>query len=193
MNKLERRITDISKRYKLSHLGSNYTAVNIINHIYAKKRAKDKFVLSSGHAGLALYCVLEKYNNMDAERLLKKHGIHPNRDTLFGIECSTGSLGMGLGIAVGMAIAQPDIDIYCLITDGESYEGIIYEAANVKAKYNLVNLKVYCNWNGFTAYDVCPLRHIKLLQQLIPDITVVKTSVESYGLKGLSAHYCKLE
>src|SRR5438874_161410 len=98
MNLLHDRIIEISKKYKLSHLGSCLTAIDIIEEIYNEKQEDEKFVLSSGHAGLALYVVLEKYG-FDAEILLKHCGIHPKRMYGYGIDCSTGSLGHGLPIA----------------------------------------------------------------------------------------------
>jgi transketolase len=188
VNKLHQRIIEISKKYKLSHLGSNLTAVNIIDEIYDVK-GDCPFVLSCGHAGLALYVVLEKYYGFDAEKLYLKHGVHPYRDTESKIYCSTGSLGMGLGVAVGMALADRSKDVYCLISDGECFEGSIYEAANVIRKYKLTNLKVWCNWNGYSAYDKTQLWMLRNIKMLIPGIQIRVTDVEDYGLKGLSAHY----
>ena len=80
LNDLQKRILDISYKHKLSHLSSNLTAVGIIDEIYCLRKDNDPFILSSGHAGLALYVVLEKYYGLDAEKLFKKHGVHPNRD-----------------------------------------------------------------------------------------------------------------
>ena len=68
---LKKRIFDISFRHKLSHLGSCLTAVDIIDEIYSIKKPDERFVLSSGHAGLALYVVLEKYNQGDATGLVQ--------------------------------------------------------------------------------------------------------------------------
>ena len=73
----------------------------------------------------ALYVVLEKYFGIDAEELLEKHGHHPHRDELNKLHCSTGSLGQGITVAVGRAIANPNRDVYCLISDGECAEGSV--------------------------------------------------------------------
>src|SRR2546427_251920 len=62
---LKKRIIEISYKNKLSHIGSCLTAVDIIDEIYAIKKPNEKFILSSGHAGLALYCVIEKYTKGD--------------------------------------------------------------------------------------------------------------------------------
>lgn|SRR3990167_7402811 len=154
---LKRRIIEISYKHKLSHLGSCLTAVDIIDEIYRTKNPDDKFVLSSGHAGLALYVVLEKYESnaehtIDAKDLYIKHGVHPNRDLQNGIWVSSGSLGNGLPIALGMALADRNKNVYCLISDGECAEGSIWEAMRIKEEKQIGNLKVYLNWNGWGAY-----------------------------------------
>jgi len=189
MNTLHERIIEISKAHGLSHLGSCLTAVNIIDEIYATKKEDERFVLSCGHAGLALYVVLEKYFGLDAEQLYIENGTHPNKGGK--IDVSTGSLGMGIGIAVGIALADRTKDVYCLISDGESFEGSVYEALNLATKLNLRNLKVYCNYNHFTAYEATPEWQASILQALWPDIKLYFTSVKDYGFEGLEAHYIK--
>ena len=77
---LKKRILEIAYKHKLSHLGSYLSAVGIINEIYKFKKPEDIFILSSGHAALALYVVLEKYEGKNAEELFLKHGGHPHRD-----------------------------------------------------------------------------------------------------------------
>jgi len=149
---LKRRILDISYQYQLSHLGSCLTAVDIIDEIFSIKKPGEKFVLSSGHAGLALYCVLEKYDKLDAEKIWLHHGVHPDRCLECHIDCSAGSLGQGLPIAVGMALADRTKNVYCLISDGECSEGSIYESIRIAIEQRLYNLKIYCNFNGWAAY-----------------------------------------
>jgi len=192
MNQLHNRIIEISKKHHLSHLGSNLTAVDIIDEIYQLKGEDDPFILSSGHAGLALYTVLEKYYGFDAEKLYLKHGTHPHQDMEDKIYCSTGSLGMGIGVAVGMALADRTKNVYCLISDGEAFEGSVYEAANVIRKYKVSNLKVYCNWNGYSAYDSVHDWMLANICTIFPEINIRHTNVEDYGLIGLSAHYITL-
>jgi transketolase len=192
MNQLHSRIIEISKKYHLSHLGSNLTAVNIIDEIYQIRKDDEPAVLSCGHAGLALYVILEKHYGFDAEQLYLKHGTHPHRDFGDKIYCSTGSLGMGLGIAVGMALADRIKNVYCLISDGEAFEGSIWEAANVIRRYKILNLKVYCNWNFYSAYSEVEGWMMSNLMKIMPDIDVRVDRVERYGLKGLSAHYITL-
>jgi transketolase N-terminal domain/subunit len=189
---LHDRIIEISKKHHLSHLGSNLTSVNIINEIYQVKKEDEPFILSCGHCGVGLYVVLEKYYGFDAEELYLKHGIHPCRDVEHKIYCSTGSLGMGIGVSIGMALADRTKNVYCLISDGEAFEGSIWEAANVIHRYKITNLKVYCNWNGLSAYSEVELWMMGNLKKIFPGINIKVDWVEKYGLKGLSAHYITL-
>jgi len=115
MSKLQKRVVDISYNQNLGHLSSTLSAVDIIDDIYYKMSKDDLFILSSGHAALAWYVVLEKYKNLDAEMLFEKHGVHPHRNVDDGIEVSTGSLGMGITVAVGHALANPDRTVWCLL------------------------------------------------------------------------------
>ena len=193
---LKKRIVELSYKHKLSHLGSCLTAVDIIDEIFQKKKSGEKFVLSAGHAGLALYVVLEKYEGLNAEDLLKKCGIHPDRIIAreysdFGytepIDCSTGSLGQGLPIALGMALADRSKKVYCLISDGEYAEGSIWEALNARYDLNVGNLEVYMNWNGWAAYRKSDSRVFDFRSQ---GIIVTPTNVDYLPfLEGQDAHY----
>ena len=119
--KLKKRILEIAYKHKLSHLGSYLSAVGIINEIYKSKQPEDIFILSSGHAALALYVVLEKYEGKNAEELFLKHGGHPHRDEANGIYCSTGSLGLGISVAVGRALVDKDSKVHVLISNVNQY------------------------------------------------------------------------
>jgi transketolase len=188
---LQRRILDIAYKHKLSHLGSYFSSVNIIDKIFSQKKKDDIFILSSGHAAVALYAVIEKYHGIDAEKLFKKHGGHPHRDEKNHIHCSTGSLGLGLPVAVGRAVANPDKMVYCLISDGECAEGSIWESLKFIEENNLKNIKVYVNVNGYCAYDQVDTKYLIFrLKAFLPSIEIVETSVNQYYfLKGINAHY----
>ena len=154
MNKLTRRLIDITYQERLSHLSSTLSALPIIEEIYSQRKDDEVFILSNGHAGLALYVVLEKYYGIDPVAMLHKHGIHPGRDLENHLYCSTGSLGSGLLIAVGHALATPDKNVYCMISDGEAAEGSIWEALRFINDNRIDNLHVYANLNGMGAYDM---------------------------------------
>lgn len=192
---LKKRIIDISYKHKLSHIGSCITAVDIIWDIYNKKKSWDKFILSAGHSGLALYVVLEKLYGVSAEELLSKNGIHPTfRDEY--IDCATGSLGHGVGIGVGMALAEPNVDIWVLTTDGEVAEGSIYEAYRVANELKLTNLKTAININGFSALSKTdPLKIVERLAPFVGDIPleVWGTECNLPYISGLDAHYKSID
>lgn len=194
MNSLKKRILEISYKYGLSHIGSCITAVDIIDEIYKVKKKDEPFILSSGHAGLALYCVIEKYLGIDAEKIWKHHGTHPDRCKLCGLGCSTGSLGQGLPIALGMAFADRQKKVWCLISDGECAEGSIWEALRIKREQKLDNLKVYCNMNGYSALgQIDTTWLVGALKAFCPDIKIKMTDFKGFDfLTGVSAHYYKL-
>lgn len=190
--KLKRRILDIAYKNNLSHLGSYFSSVGIIDKIYEEMDiTKDIFILSSGHAALALYVVLEKYFHHDAEKLFLKHGGHPHRDEENHIHCSTGSLGLGITVAVGRAIANSNKIIHCLISDGECAEGSIWESLKFIYENNLRNIRVHVNVNGYCAYDRVDTAYlVKRLRSFLPDIHIHYTDVGHFPfLKGLNAHY----
>lgn len=158
--KLRKRILELSHKANLSHLGSCLSAVDLIDAIYAIKNKRDIFVLSNGHAGIALYVVLEKYGYIQNEKIIKKFRVHPDRNLIYDIHVSTGSLGQGLPIALGLALADKKRNIYCMVSDGECAEGSIWEALRVGWENNLQNLKIIINANGWSAYDKVNLSYL---------------------------------
>ena len=168
--------------------------IDILAHIYEKKGCRDVVILSNGHAGLAQYVCLEAYNNQDAEALLLKHGVHPNYDIEAGIYASTGSLGHGLGIAVGYALADRSRTVYCTVSDGELSEGSIYEALQIASAQKLENLEIHVNANGYGAYRrIYPYKLAEMsciFSNLF--VRIHLTEFEFPFLQGLDAHYCTL-
>lgn len=185
-SELKRRIIDISYEKKLSHLGSCLGSVEIIDEIFRVKAPGEKFILSNGHAALALYVVMEKYGLLT---IPEDFMVHPDRLEMSEIDCSTGSLGQGLPIAVGMALADRSKNVYCLISDGECAEGSIWEALRIAGEVGLDNLKVYCVSNGYSAYG--EIDQDKLEQRLKMFFPVYFRRVETDLpiAKGLEAHY----
>lgn len=119
---------------------------------------RDRLVLSKGHASAALYAVLAERGFFDKSELktFRKIGSrlqgHPDMKKLPGVDMTSGSLGQGLSIANGMAIASKmdglGCRIYCILGDGEIEEGQIWEAAMTSSKYELDNLCVILDSNG---------------------------------------------
>ncbi len=118
---------------------------------------RDRFVLSKGHCVPALYAVLAKAGYFSREELLSLRKLnsrlqgHPDRHRLPGIEASTGSLGQGLSIALGMALAgktsRKGYRVYCVISDGECQSGQVWEASMAAPKFKLDNLCVLLDYN----------------------------------------------
>lgn len=188
---LERRIIDISYKHGLSHLGSCLTSVAAIDNCYRSMKEGDKFVLSNGHAFLALAVVLEKYRGENAEELVKKHGTHPNRDLAHGIFASTGSLGMGVSLATGIAIANMDRMCYLLTSDGECSEGVVWESLKIAGDMRLENLRITVVANGYSALSRVDVDLLDSRLQLFYPSLVVKTDMFKYPsfLQGLDGHY----
>ena len=195
MNDVERRVVDISYKHKIGHLSSTLNAVNIIEEIYQNKGPDEPFILSSGHAALAWYVVLEKYEGQDAEHLFEKHGLHPHRDVESGMPCSTGSLGMGLTVAVGYALANRQRRVHCLISDGECGEGSIWEALRFIYEAKLDNLEVYVNVNGMIAYDFIDKEYIfTRLRAFLPRVNIRESEPPHWPFaQGVLTHYYVLK
>jgi len=212
-----REILQICHRNKLSHLGSCLSTVDLIDGIYDIKLPDDRFVLSNGHAGTALYAVLKKHDFL-TDRQIDRLNIHPDRNARHGIDVSTGSLGQGLPIALGMALAKPGRTVYAVISDGECAEGSIWEALNIASLHGVLNLRIVANVNGWSAYDaVSParlarkfaafgfkvvrvnghntveVRQALAAKQTYPTLVFASTTVEQFPfLQGLSAHYYRM-
>ena len=185
------RIIDISYRKKLSHLGSCLMTYPILEHIYSTKRPDDIVVLSSGHAGLAQYVVLEKTQGSDADDLYEKHGTHPHRDTSDGIHVSSGSLGSAILVAVGIALGNNNRHVYCIISDGECAEGSIWEALAFIEIQKLTNISVHVNINGYSAYNTVNTDYLQSrLLSFLPSVHIWKTNAPSLEfMEGLQSHY----
>jgi len=186
---MEQRVLDISFRHKQPHISSCLTTLPILDHIFKTKKAEDIVVLSSGHAGLALYCALEKYNGADAEALFEKHGVHPWRDVDNGIHVASGSLGSAVLVACGLAVGNPKKTIHTIISDGECAEGSVWEALRMR----LPNMLIHVNVNGFCAYDRVNIRYLWLRLKAFDYRTHVwfttMTPDAPTELQGIQGHY----
>ena len=128
-----------------------------INEKEPKDALRDRFVLSKGHCVAALYACLAQKGFINKEELKTFRKIdsklqgHPDMNKVDGVDISSGSLGQGLSIANGMAIASKmnhdGYRVYCLLGDGEIEEGEIWEAAMTASKYNLDNLCAILDYN----------------------------------------------
>jgi transketolase len=149
------------------HPGGTLSAADVITALFFHKLRlrptephwpdRDRFILSKGHCIPIVYAAMAKAGFFPEEQLktLRKLGSplqgHPDRIRLPGIEASTGSLGQGLSIAVGMAVAgkmdQAAWRVFCMIGDGESQSGQIWEAAMFAGRHGLDNLCAILDYN----------------------------------------------
>lgn len=161
---IRRIVIDQSKRANVGHIGSALSIADILAALYggvldlpADRSRRDRLVLSKGHAALALYAALELTGHLRAGStgtycadgtLL---GVHPERD-LDGVDFCTGSLGHGLPIAVGAALAarmeKSTRRVFVVMSDAELNEGSVWEAAMFAAHHGLSNLVVVLDLNG---------------------------------------------
>jgi transketolase N-terminal domain/subunit len=192
---LEKRLVDIAYELKLSHLSAYFTAVELIDHIYTVKEKDEPFILSQGHAFAALAVVLEKHEGKDAMELVKKYMTHPTRCDKDCIDCSTGSLGQGLTVAVGMALADRSKNVYVLTSDGEMTEGACWEALRVAGEQKLENLRITVNANSWSAYNKVDTDLLDLRMQYFYPSLVIKTNMFKYPdwLQGVEGHYQKID
>ena len=194
---LHKRLLRLLYEHNEEHVGSCFSCVDIIDSIFANKGEDDIFILSNGHAAYALYAILEKYYpHIDADALVEKHGGHPNRDEENHIYCSTGSLGMGIMMGVGRALARPDRKVHVMISDGESTEGSVWEALRYIEEKNVDNIEVYVNANGYACYDEMDVDYLeRRCKAFLPRIHFHRTEEETFPfsfLWGLDAHYIKI-
>lgn len=154
------------------HIGSAFSLVEILLVLYNKvlkfdpKNPKwderDRFILSKGHGCLALYSLLAQKGFFPKEELSKfcsldgMLGGHPEVSKVPGIEASTGALGHGLSIGIGMALRakmdKMNYRVFVTLGDGECNEGTIWEAAMSAAKNKLNNLVVLVDYNKYQSY-----------------------------------------
>lgn len=124
---------------------------------------RDRFILSKGHAAVALYAVLADRGYFE-EQLLSTYGKrgtflggHPDIDKMLGVEASTGALGHGFPFGVGIALAgkldQKKYRVFVVVGDGECQEGTIWEAALFASQHQLSNLTVIIDYNKLQAMD----------------------------------------
>jgi transketolase len=161
-----RRVTlEQAKRANVGHIGSALSVADVLGALFAEvldvpapdDPERDRFVLSKGHAALALYAALHGVGRLDDARLatycgeLSMLGAHPEH-RLDGIDFSTGSLGHGVPIGAGAALAArmqgSPRRVFVLASDAECNEGSVWEAAMFAAHHGLANLVVIVDVNG---------------------------------------------
>ena len=149
---VRKEILDLAVAYNISHIAPAFSCTELITFLYEHVLTKnDKFILSKGHGCLSLYVALRHkgYNPS-----IKSH---PDIERKEGIECTTGSLGHGLPMGVGMALAKKITNtkdrVFVLMSDGECEEGTTWESLLIATQHHLDNLCVVVDYNKLQALD----------------------------------------
>lgn len=168
---VRRDVIDLVTRSRDGHIPSAQSMVEILCVLYYQvlnidpenpnKPDRDRFILSKGHGCASLYAILADLGFFPQDELKKYATIdgilggHPEMQKIPGVEVSTGSLGHGFPMGVGMAISgklkKQKHKIYCVLGDGECNEGTIWEAANIAAHFKLDNLVAIVDHNKHQA------------------------------------------
>jgi transketolase len=173
--KIRRLSVEMAHMAHASHIGSVLSVTDIVAVLYTsiinifpddpKNDARDRVILSKGHSGMAIYAALSILGFFSLEELMTYYqngsrlSGHVSHKGVSGVEVSTGSLGHGIGIAVGMALAAK-LDhkkhrVFVIIGDGENEEGSVWEAAEFAAFHALDNLTVIVDYNKMQAMGEC--------------------------------------
>ena len=182
------RINILKKTFQAqsSHIGSCFSIVELLSVLYFKKlKTNDTFILSKGHAALALYCLLYERKMLSKSELdnygknnsnLMAHASH----RVNGIEFSTGSLGHGLPYAVGKALGEKKNksknNVYVLISDGELNEGTTWESFLFASFHKLNNLFIIIDYNKIQSLDF--VKNVMKIEPLEKKLTSFNLNVK---------------
>lgn len=173
--RIRRHAIDMVHKSYASHIASALSAADIIAVLYAdilkiepkdpQKADRDRYVMSKGHAGVAVYAALAETGFFPVEELTRYYANgsvysgHVSHKGVPGVELSTGSLGHGMAVACGMAMAGKTAPkpyrVYVLVGDGECNEGVVWETALSASQYKLDNFTVIVDRNGMQAMGNC--------------------------------------
>lgn len=172
-----------------SHVGCALSIADILYVLYANianinisnisSHARDRVLLSKGHASTALYATLAEFGLLDKDFLDRYYidgGIlpgHLDRDASPAIDISAGSLGHGLSIGIGMAIADKNHNVYVIVGDGECNEGSVWEAIMLLGTLKLTNLILIIDKNNLQGFN----ETAKVI-----DYSKLKSTLENWGL-----------
>lgn len=191
---LRRKLLLLTGKIGGAHLGGSFSMMEMIVALYyhhlkidpknPKKTDRDIFILSKGHAGVGYCTVLADRGFFPEEEMDhfnqtgSPFGIHPDHKKIAGVEASTGSLGHGLGLALGIALAKK-LDrrkerVYALLSDGEMAEGSVWEALLAAAHHKAGNLVAIIDYNKMTQDG--PVKEIM-------DIAPLGKKLEAFGWK----------
>jgi transketolase len=169
-NLARQKLIEVTTNVEKGHLGGSLSCIDILTALYFRvlrhnpneflDSSRDRFILSKGHASPAFYVILSLAGYFPESELFTLAKInsrlqgHPDCKKLPGVEISSGSLGQGLSVAIGMALGcsyknKNPQQVYCLLGDGECDEGQVWEAAMFAASYDLKNITAIIDRNKY--------------------------------------------
>ena len=190
--KLRLKILEMVKKSNGGHIGGSYSVIDILNYLYAyelkhfpkkpKSNSRDFLIYSKGHSSLALYSTLN-YFGYFPETTLDNYNIdggtlagHPEKDIAPGIEITSGSLGHGQSIGVGLSLSlkfdNKDNRVFVICSDGEFNEGSVWEACLSASQFKLRNFYLIIDYNKLISLD-----YIKNIMSIDP----LAKKLESFG------------
>ena len=195
--KIRKSILKIANSSQCSHIGSNLSVVDLLSVLYLKflKTKKNSFILSKGHACLALYCVLKEMGFI-TEKILNSFGKNDSMlmshvsHKVKGIDFSTGSLGHGLPVATGAALAdrinKKKTKTFVILSDGELDEGSNWESLLFSSHHKLNNLVIIIDYNKLQSIDfVKNTLNLEPLKQKFQSFGCKVVSVDGHNFKQL--------
>ena len=191
--RMRRRILEVSQTVTALHIAPAFSCLEIVETIYSSLMRRqpetehpDTFILSKGHGSMAQYTMLEEMGVLTSEEMMKYCkpggilGTHPDYG-IPGIEAATGSLGHGLGIAVGMGLADKvagiDRAVYVVMSDGELQEGSVWEVMLLAPTLGVKNIVAVVDLNDFQS--------LGRTSEIHPNFYPVVEKVRSFGWESL--------
>lgn len=187
----KQKIINISKNLKLSHIGSNLSCLPVLEEIYATKKPDDIVILDNAHAHLAHMVAREQgeyaMSVKNIQKSIQFYGIHCEKKA--GCHASGGSLGHGLGIAIGYALVDKKRDIFVILSEGSMMEGSVWEGLRIASTLRLKNLHIFTNFNGYSAVDKIDRGLLMQRMKAFDCQFYFRLTENTEGFDGLDGHY----
>ena len=208
-----REVLEIFQSAGRGHLGPTFSAIEIIRVLYENIlrgnpalplwEDRDRFILSKGHGCLALYVALARQGYFEKDELRtfcqfgSRLGGHPEYLKLPGVEASTGALGHGLSIGIGVALNARlegrDYRTFVLLGDGECNEGSVWEAAMSASKHQLSNLVAIIDYNKMQCYgEVCAVMPLEPFADKWRSFGFAVKEVDGHDIRALQEAFAEL-
>ena len=190
-------ILKIVHQAKGGHLGGSLSVTDILSAIYSFDNFNDfEVILSKGHCLLAWICVLHEIGEIKKEELFDyytngaRFAGHPKKGSSKSITWGTGSLGHGLSICCGKALANPNKKYFCILGDGETNEGSIWEAFMFLSQHKITNIMVIIDNNKQESLDrTCNILSIENLDKRFSGFNFNSSRINGHDLESLVSQF----